>query len=256
MVSLKSGAEEVSVLINGRLEDDATISERLASPEGATNHRVLVVSSDLSERRSAKELLRDGVNRCKTYGAASGEEALSLVERMEVDCVLLSEYIPDFRDLELIGHLTSCTTLAALPVIVLGESTSYSAETAAREAGAVAYLANATQTPELLCSTVTHAIAHDRLLRVIEMQSRQIKLLGDERNSYISRTDELAHDLLTPLAVVQEFVSLVFDGVSGPIKEEQRKHLAYARGGCDAIRTSVESLIVNRDLEQILTGAD
>jgi hypothetical protein len=43
---------------------------------------------------------------------------------------------------------------------------------------------------------------------------------------------DLAHAILTPLAAVQEFVSLVKDGVTGDITDEQGKHLAFARGGC------------------------
>ena len=234
-------------------EDSAASQAQEQALDAVSQRHILVINPDLEECRTTKEKLRNGIHRCKTYGAASGEEALAMIERIEVDCVVLSEFVKDFRDFELIGHLTNCTTLMPIPVVVLGETADRDVEQRALDAGAANFIGKSTGTAEMLCQSISNAIAHDRLMRVIELQNRQIQALSEERKNYVHRTDDLAHELLTPLAAIQEFVSLVFDGVAGSINEEQARHLAYARGGCDTIRTTVESLIVNRDLDRILS---
>ena len=58
----------------------------------------------------------------------------------------------------------------------------------------------------------------------------------------------VAHAVLTPLASTQEFISLVLDGVGGPITEQQGKYLGLARGGCATISSTVERLSRITDL--------
>lgn len=67
--------------------------------------------------------------------------------------------------------------------------------------------------------------------------------LVSEATPYGAYSVDAAHSVLTPLSALQEFVTLVLDGVAGPIGEEQGKYLAYARGACDQIRQAVDQFV-------------
>lgn len=73
-----------------------------------------------------------------------------------------------------------------------------------------------------------------------------------EANSEIRRMyHTLAHELKTPLTSVREFVSIVVDGIAGPIAEEQDEYLRAAISGCDHMAGHVDDLV---DVSRIETG--
>lgn len=78
--------------------------------------------------------------------------------------------------------------------------------------------------------------------RVASLQPSPLALVS-EATPYGAYSVDAAHSVLTPLSALQEFVTLVLDGVAGPIGEEQGKYLAYARGACDQIRQAVDQFI-------------
>lgn len=64
--------------------------------------------------------------------------------------------------------------------------------------------------------------------------------LNAEKNTLLGMA---AHDLRSPLAVVQGFVELVQDGLAGPVTERQREIFAVVRRACQTMMALIDSLL-------------
>ena len=61
----------------------------------------------------------------------------------------------------------------------------------------------------------------------------------------------LSHELKTPLTSAREFVSIVMDGLAGPLTREQTEYLSIAQESCDHLRVCIDDLI---DATRLETG--
>ena len=61
----------------------------------------------------------------------------------------------------------------------------------------------------------------------------------------------LSHELKTPLTSAREFVSIVMDGLAGPLTETQREYLSIAQESCDQLRLCLNDLL---DASRLETG--
>jgi len=61
----------------------------------------------------------------------------------------------------------------------------------------------------------------------------------------------LSHELKTPLTSAREFVSIVMDGLAGPLNETQHNYLDIARESCNQIRVCLNDLL---DATRLETG--
>lgn len=143
-----------------------------------------------------------------------------------------------------------------VPLIVLARSPCVAQAVLALKMGAADYIDGSFGNSELLSTTL-----HDSVDASLKLQTTQQPL--DELGSLhrlplalVSETTPLgtssvqaAHTVLTPLAALQEFITIVLDGVAGPIADEQGKYLAYARGACDQIRQAVDQFVGVTSLE-------
>jgi len=59
----------------------------------------------------------------------------------------------------------------------------------------------------------------------------------------------LSHELKTPLTSAREFVSLVMDGMAGPVTTAQTEYLAIAKDSCDQLRVCIDDLLDTTRLE-------
>jgi PAS domain S-box-containing protein len=61
----------------------------------------------------------------------------------------------------------------------------------------------------------------------------------------------LSHELKTPLTSAREFVSIVRDGLAGPVNDAQREYLAIAQDSCNQLRACIDDLL---DATRLETG--
>lgn len=59
----------------------------------------------------------------------------------------------------------------------------------------------------------------------------------------------VSHELKSPLTAIREFVSIVLDGLAGPLSETQREYLAIARESCNQLRVCIDDLLDNTRIE-------
>jgi len=61
----------------------------------------------------------------------------------------------------------------------------------------------------------------------------------------------LSHELKTPLTSAREFVSIVMDGLAGPVNETQKEYLGIAKDSCNQLRACINDLL---DATRLETG--
>jgi PAS domain S-box-containing protein len=81
----------------------------------------------------------------------------------------------------------------------------------------------------------------------------------EESNKHLLRKNEeiqnfyhtVSHELKTPLTSAREFISIVLDGLAGPVNETQQEYLGIARESCHRLRVCINDLM---DATRLETG--
>jgi signal transduction histidine kinase len=125
------------------------------------------------------------------------------------------------------------------PVILLTNENDASIAAEAFRAGAADYVAkgDVMGDDKRLGRSIREAVHRYRLEARNNLLTRQLKLLNVELEAKNKRlkeltetahqfVDDVAHDFRTPLTVIEQYASIVAEGMSGPVTDGQRDHLA------------------------------
>jgi PAS domain S-box-containing protein len=90
-------------------------------------------------------------------------------------------------------------------------------------------------------------------------QMRRMQGKVAQANADLSRRNEeiqnfyhtLSHELKTPLTSAREFISIVMDGLAGPMNETQMEYLGIAKESCNQLRVCINDLL---DASRLETG--
>ncbi len=184
---------------------------------------------------------------------ASVEEALSTLDAEKVDIVLIDYLLGSETGLEAMHRLWANGHI--LPVILI---TGQGDEAVAAEAfknGATDYLIKDRLTWEGLRRAIGNALEKHHLRQVVEEKRQRIERSNRELRSKNEEIQSfyhtLSHELKTPLTSALEFISIVLDGLGGPVTDKQRDYLQIAERSCDLLRTYINDLI---DVTRVETG--
>jgi len=159
----------------------------------------------------------------------------------------------DVQGFGFISALRNSTDGTLIPTVIVSNEDSASLAIDAIHQGASDFLVSDTLRGDRLVRSVVRAIDRYRLTHAAEVRHLENlqRCFDLEKRNELNRKQNLdiAQELITPLASVNEFVSLVMDGVAGPVSDEQANFLAQARGGCERIRSRVQSLVNTTDLD-------
>ena len=92
-----------------------------------------------------------------------------------------------------------------------------------------------------------------------EEKVRRIQAELEQTNRDLTRRNQeiqnfyhtLSHELKTPLTSAREFISIVMDGLAGPLNETQAEYLTIARESCNQLRHCINDLL---DATRLETG--
>jgi DNA-binding response OmpR family regulator len=149
---------------------------------------VLLVEDDDVYRESIHRLLD---SEYQLLDAATGQQALTLLETHAPECVLLDFRLPDFSGLKLMPKFLE----RKLPVVMLTAEGSEQVAVEALKAGCLDYLVKRDLTAVLLKRTVFNAIDRNALQRQLEATRRELE-------SFVATA---AHDLKAPLRAISTF---------------------------------------------------
>ena len=94
-------------------------------------------------------------------------------------------------------------------------------------------------------------------LRVMMEEAVKTEQTLEETNKHLLRKNQeiqsfyhtVSHELKTPLTSAREFISIVMDGLAGPLNEAQQEYLGIARVSCDRLRVCIDDLMDSTRLE-------
>jgi signal transduction histidine kinase len=138
--------------------------------------------------------------------------------------------------------------------------------------GAQDYLVKSEVTPHVLEQAIDHAIQRQHSLveiksllieveasRALLSEQKALLKLKNRRLRRLFRTahrfvDNVSHEFRTPLTVIKDYVSLVREGIVGPVNEEQGRMLDIAGVRADDLNNMVDDMLDVSKLESGLLG--
>jgi signal transduction histidine kinase len=99
------------------------------------------------------------------------------------------------------------------------------------------YLVKGDMTSKHLERSMRYAIERQALLRSLEISRKQQIEFKDQFLSHVS------HELRTPLTCIHQYVSLLFDGLVGPVTPEQRDHLQIVLRSVNQLHAMIRDLL-------------
>ena len=199
-----------------------------------TNHatmQVLIVAPSPEEAaRVQKLLVRGSEDAYDPVLACTGEAGLEILRSQRPDCVLLDFCMPDMDGLEFLSRLAQDHTTSTLPpIVVLIEDGNESPILETMRLGAQDYVLKSAITAESLRHAISNAIEKASL-------ERRLSELERLRSEIITT---VSSECRTPLSIIREFVSMVRDGLVGPITRAQTGCLSAALQYCDRLRNEL-----------------
>lgn len=208
-----------------------------ASANGvATVTRLLLIEDSASDAMIIEAHLRDSL-----FATATIDREVTLsagLERLEhggYDGVLIDLGLPDSDGLATFVSVAEGAGAAAV-VVVTGLADARMAEDAVR-LGAQDYLIKSESRPGEFGRAVDYAIRRQRVLGDLERARAEQLEAKDRFLSHVS------HELRSPLSVVHQFASLLFDGVAGPITVDQREFLNVLIRNVGQLRVMIDDLL-------------
>jgi hypothetical protein len=99
---------------------------------------------------------------------------------------------------------------------------------------------------------ITERKQAEKLLRFADEKLMRTNQSLMERNTEIqSFYHMLSHELKTPLTSAREFISILMDGLAGPLNETQLDYLGIAKESCDQLRLYLNDML---DVTRLETG--
>jgi signal transduction histidine kinase len=217
--------------------------------------RILIVEDDPVYRELYRTLL-DPIGEHGGYRfleAETGEAGLAQYRADRPNCILLDYRLPDFDGLEFLAALAGEDGQVSVPVIMLTGEGSEILVAKAMRVGAADYMPKSALSATSLRRSISNAVEKSKLRAAIAEQHRvlaQTNLELQRKNGEIQQFYHLlSHEMKTPLTSAREFVSIVLDGLGGPLSEAQREYLSYARESCDQMTLGLNDLLDSARLE-------
>jgi signal transduction histidine kinase len=209
--------------------------------------RILLVDDDEVDRMAVRRLLeriRKDVVIDEVVDVASGIEALG---RVHYDCAIVDYLLPDGDG---VGFMKKAAgrERRATPIIVLTGKGDREIDLEVMEAGGADFLEKEGLSARVLDRTVRYAVKNSLLVQRLQEANQKLVALDRLKSEFLATA---SHELRTPLTIIREFVSLVRDGITGPVSDEQKDCLDSAIKNCDRLGAIINNLL---DLQRVESG--
>jgi signal transduction histidine kinase len=180
-------------------------------PAGDRGRILLVEDSPINIQALAAVLREAGYH---LHVVTTGVQALDALTRVRPDLILLDVMMPEIDGFETCRRIKASREWREIPIIFLTSRSATDDIVRGFELGAVDYVSKPVHAQELLARVGTH-LAVDRLRRENERLVREESELARHR-SVAQMVAGVAHELNTPLGVVNTAASLIAQRLSAP----------------------------------------
>jgi len=246
---------------------NATMSNDTQSrTAGATADRsctVLLVEDNMSYAKLIKHGLTSAHGgHLSVQHAQRLSTAIEHLEHSEIDVAVVDLSLPDSSGKDTFKALRCAAPHVPL-VILTGLDDAHLALELLKQ-GAQDYLLKHEVEPKLLVRSLRYAIERHRAT-VLEWRNEQLEEARthlESKNQRLAKlyktahqfVDNVSHEFRTPLTVIKEYVSLIRDGIVGPVSSEQSKMLHIVEDRADDLNTMVDDMLDVSKLESGLLG--
>ena len=161
-------------------------------------------------------------------------EAETHLAKGEVDIVLLDMGLPDGHGLDTVRRAHAVAP--GIPMIVLTGLDDEALAAEAMKEGAQDYLIKGQIESRALPRALRHAIDRFRMQRETDLIRTNQMQFKDEFLSHVS------HELRSPLSAVRQFVTILLDGLAGPLNVEQHQYLEIVLRNVKQLHSMINDL--------------
>lgn len=198
-------------------------------------YHVLMVDDDenfLNAHKRLLELIKLAETHIvfRVHIAATGEEAMRILENVDLDCVLIDYMMPEGDGVMWMNRMTAVRP--DLPVILLTGAGNETLAVDAMKQGAVDYLIKGGLSVETLEKAIVNAITRAAMMNYIEAQNK--RMLSNERVRVMNQTIGAAcHHLAQPATILRHCLLIIKR--SEDLTEEGREMINQAFKAIDKI---------------------
>jgi signal transduction histidine kinase len=161
--------------------------------------------------------------------------ALASVAQQPPAVVLLDLTLPDSNGPEAFRRLHD--QAPGVPVVILTAVDDEEMAVKTVQQGAQDYLLKGQVDGKQLIRAIRCAMERQALLTSLETSRQQQLQFKDEFLSHVS------HEMRSPLTCIHQFVSILFDGLAGPVPAEQRDHLETILKSVNQLQAMIHDLL-------------
>ena len=221
--------------------------------------KVLLIEQDPDDAHLVESALSRAETRFEVQWVSRLSEALDRLVRSRFDAVIADLSFPDSSKLDTVTRIRQRRT--NVPIVVLTGLADNDAALVSLDLGAQDYLIKDRITPEVIDRAVRYAIQRQHnadMRRLLDQVRANEKLLAKKHRRLVRlyktahhSVDNVSHEFRTPLAVITEYVSLLRDGVVGPINKEQCRMLDIVADRSDDLNNMVDDML---DVSKLKAG--
>ncbi len=162
-------------------------------------------------------------------------DGLKLLAQKPPSVVLLDLNLPDSHGAETFRKVLE--NAPDVPVVILSGQEDERLAIKAVHQGVQDYLVKSDITGKHLERAMRYAVERQALLRSLDISRKQ---QIEFKNRFLSH---VSHELRTPLTCIHQYVSLLYDGLAGPVLPEQRDHLQTILKSVNQLHAMIRDLL-------------
>ena len=198
-------------------------------------HHVLVIEDNPGDADLVRLRLVEGKSDLEVNCVDRLSAGLEALNGKPPALVLLDLNLPDSHGAETFRKILS--KAPGVPVVVLSGQDDEELAAKAVHQGVQDYLVKGAFDGKQLARAMRYAVERQALLTSLDMSRKQQLKFKDEFLSHVS------HELRTPLTCIHQFVTLLLDGLSGPLTMDQRGHLETVFRSVQQLRSMIAELL-------------
>src|SRR5580698_6071803 len=197
--------------------------------------RVLLIEDNPGDADLVRLRLVEGMADVQVNCVPRLSDALACLDVEVPSLVLLDLNLPDSHGAETFRRIMQ--KAPSVPVVILSGQDDEALAIKAVHQGVQDYLVKGDITSKQLERALRYAVERQALVRSLEI-SRKQQL--EFKNRFLSH---VSHELRTPLTCIHQYVTILLDGIAGPIAPEQNDHLKTVLKSVNQLHAMIRDLL-------------
>src|SRR5580658_1529725 len=199
-----------------------------------TTH-VLLIEDNPGDADLVRLRLIEGKSPVKVNCVNRLSDGLASLSRETPSLVLLDLNLPDSRGAETFRRVMEHAP--DVPIVVLSGQDDEALAIKAVHQGVQDYLIKGDISSKHLERAIRYAVERQALLRTLEITRKQQM---EFKNQFLSH---VSHELRTPLTCIHQYVTLLLDGLAGPMLPDQSDHLKTVLKSVNQLHAMIRDLL-------------